>query len=186
MIQQSFYTGHKRCHAIKFQLVTLPNGMKFHVSQPDSARRHDSILLSKSNILQKLEALEVDSVIKYRMHGDSAYAAFVPYLSSGELGPVRVVVEQDIGEAKQLFKFVTYQGLLRVREMKVATICFAALLLHDVYIPLNGSKVATEFNVPPPTLEDWTRGEMRKMKLTAEEIEENEDLTDILREIHMD
>lgn len=55
--QQSIYTKHKKFHGIKFQVVVLPNGMKFHVFHPIEARRHDSFLLTQSQFLPRLVQL---------------------------------------------------------------------------------------------------------------------------------
>jgi hypothetical protein len=134
----------------------LPNGMQFHVHAAESARRHDSWILQNSGVVQKLRDLQEFSEQKYRIHGDPAYGADPPFLSSTGLGPVRVTIEQDFGETKDDFKIVNWARFLQLRKMKVAMIFFVALFLHDLYITLNGSKVSTEFGVAPPTIEEWT------------------------------
>lgn len=164
-IQPIFYTGYKKMHGVKFQVIVLPNGMKLHVSHPSTIRKHDSSLLRQSYVLQKLEALQEQLTTKYRMHGDPAYGNRPPFLSSGELGQVRVTVEQDFGEAKELFKYVTYFRSLQLLKMKLSLIFFSSLLLHDMYITFNGSKVGTYFGLAAPSLEEWTSQGKKKLNM---------------------
>ena len=54
-IQRQVYNGHKRVHALKFQNVTLPNGMIANLSGPYEGRRHDSFMLAESSLLNQLQ-----------------------------------------------------------------------------------------------------------------------------------
>lgn len=155
-VQMGFYTKHKKIHGLKFQIIVLPNGMKFHVSHPDSARRRDAHLLSESRILQAIENMQANWEEKFRIHGDAAYGSYLCYLSSGELGNVRVTVENDIGEVKEYFKFINYERMLQLQRMQVASIFLVALLLHDMYVSLIGSTVSRFFSLLPPSLAQWT------------------------------
>ena len=178
--QRAMYSGHKKIHAIKFQIVGLPNGMQFHVSLPDSARRHDSFLLSQSKILQTLNQIQegAEEENKFRMHGDPAYANHL-YLSGGDLGEIRVVIEQDIGEAKEFYKLVNYERLLQIKKTKVSLICFMILVLHDIYVCLNGSKVGRYFNLAAPSLEEWTIQGPKKVALESGEDDNDDDFIDL-------
>ena len=53
--QQNFYSGHKRHHVIKYQAVTLPNGIIARVDGPYQERRHDSYMLTSSGILEHMQ-----------------------------------------------------------------------------------------------------------------------------------
>ena len=50
LIQQAFYSGHKKGHGLKIHTVCLPNGMDLHVYGPISARRYDIFLFVESDI----------------------------------------------------------------------------------------------------------------------------------------
>ena len=53
--QRQVYNGHKIVHALKFQDVTLPNGMIANLSGPYEGRRHDSFMLAESGLLNHLQ-----------------------------------------------------------------------------------------------------------------------------------
>ena len=52
--QKHAYSGHKRCHGLKFQTVVTPDGLIACLWGPMNGNRHDSHMLSESNLLQKL------------------------------------------------------------------------------------------------------------------------------------
>ena len=167
-LQQSVYSGYKKQFGIKFQVAVLPNGMKLHVHSAESARRHDSFILNQSNLLNHLAANQLNSQDKFRLHGDPAYGALPPFLSSGGLGRVRVLVEQDFGESKEFFKMVTFKRALQLGCEQVVKIYFISFLLHDIFIIFNGSKVGTCCQCLPPTIEDYVSQGKKKINLIAD------------------
>lgn len=48
--QKLFYSGHKRTHCLKFQSVTLPDGIIAHWSGPYTGNRHDAGIFRESGI----------------------------------------------------------------------------------------------------------------------------------------
>jgi hypothetical protein len=55
--QRAVYSGHKRCHGIKFQSVVTPDGLIARFFGPIPGARHDSFMLAESQLLAQLEAL---------------------------------------------------------------------------------------------------------------------------------
>jgi nuclease HARBI1 len=54
LFQKLMYSGHKRCHGIKFQSVVTPDGLFASMYGPVSGNRHYYFLLSNSGLLIKL------------------------------------------------------------------------------------------------------------------------------------
>jgi DDE superfamily endonuclease len=50
LMQRAMYSGHKRRPGLKWQVVTTPDGMLFHVFGPFEGRRHDMDLYAGSGI----------------------------------------------------------------------------------------------------------------------------------------
>ena len=73
LVQQSWWTGWKKLHGLKWQTVTMPNGMDFEIWGPCSVRHPDAYTLNKSTILEKLDACQAANALKFKMYGDSAY-----------------------------------------------------------------------------------------------------------------
>ncbi|XP_063912768.1 uncharacterized protein LOC135129532 [Zophobas morio] len=68
-MQKELYSGHKRVHCLKFQAITLPNGLILHLSQPYPGRRHDSFILKDTHILQQLRLY----CPTFCLYGDEGY-----------------------------------------------------------------------------------------------------------------
>jgi hypothetical protein len=73
--QKFLYSGPKRCHGIKLQSpVFTPDGLFACMYGPITGNRHDSFMMSRSQLLQKLQAfMPQDGGILYSMYGDPAY-----------------------------------------------------------------------------------------------------------------
>ena len=53
--QEAIFNGHDRVHGLKFQSVTLPDGMMGSLFGPVDGRRHDSTVMYLSNVVGILE-----------------------------------------------------------------------------------------------------------------------------------
>jgi nuclease HARBI1 len=74
--QRLAYSGHKRCHGIKFQSVTTPDGLIALMYGPIPGSRHDSFMLGESNLIQQLREvipLNDQGIPLYQLYGDPAY-----------------------------------------------------------------------------------------------------------------
>jgi len=49
-LQRACYSGHKQCHAIKFQSICTPDGLLLHIYGPVEGSRHDMFLYHESGI----------------------------------------------------------------------------------------------------------------------------------------
>ena len=70
--QRLAYSGHKRCHGIKFQSVVTPDGMFALLYGPIAGSRHDCFLLAQSDLVQQLrQTIPLDphtNLPKYSLH----------------------------------------------------------------------------------------------------------------------
>ena len=84
-VQRELYSGNKRGHYIKFQSLFYPNGMIGDLYASMIGRRHDSYLLRKSElnnrILNMLHPFLPDTV--YHTYGDAAYPHLPLWLKRG-------------------------------------------------------------------------------------------------------
>ena len=54
--QRSVYSGHKKCHGLKWQGINSPDGIIQFLHGPFSGKAHDTAILEESNLLQVLRA----------------------------------------------------------------------------------------------------------------------------------
>ena len=71
--QKQAYSGHKRCHGLKFQSVVTPDGLIALLWGPMNGNRHDSHMLRQSKLLQQLQNMMPVNGITYALYGDPAY-----------------------------------------------------------------------------------------------------------------
>jgi DDE superfamily endonuclease len=78
------YSGHKWCHGIKFQSVVTPDGLFESMYGLVSGNRHNSFLLSNSDLLNKLQELMTDdapediAAVLCSLYGNPAYPQSIP------------------------------------------------------------------------------------------------------------
>ncbi|XP_077557627.1 uncharacterized protein LOC144172909 [Haemaphysalis longicornis] len=151
--QQEYFSGHKRCHVVKYQAVMCANGIICQLDRPYKGRRHDAGILKESRLYENLE--KVAQGQRLVIYGDPAYPLkpllMKPY-GGGSLQPhearfnrrmstVRQAVEWGFGKVAGEFAFVDFHknqkfSLQHVRRMyKVAT------LLSNCHTCLYGSQV---------------------------------------------
>lgn len=68
--QRAIYSGHKRVHALKFQALTLPDGMIGSLYGPVAGRRHDSTMFAMSGLLGRLNT----NIGGFCIYGDAGYS----------------------------------------------------------------------------------------------------------------
>ncbi|XP_022806314.1 uncharacterized protein LOC111343414 [Stylophora pistillata] len=117
------FNGHKRVHSLKFQSVTLPNGLIANLFGPVEGRRHDAGILADSKLLDSLDQYAFntngDPVCLY---GDPAYPirvhlqvpfrqnAITPAMEAfnSSMSSVRESVEWTFGDVSKSFKALDF------------------------------------------------------------------------------
>jgi DDE superfamily endonuclease len=70
---------------VKFQAITAPDGLIFHIFGPVEGTRHDMTLYRESNIYVVLQASMNINGMQYCLYGDPAYC-LRPYMQVGYQG----------------------------------------------------------------------------------------------------
>jgi hypothetical protein len=87
--QRAAYSGHKRCHCVKFQSVVTPDGLIAFLYGPIPGARHDSFMLAESGLLTQLSQImprNQPGVDVYALYGDPAYPQS-RYINGGFCNP---------------------------------------------------------------------------------------------------
>lgn len=161
IVQEVWFTGWKKFHGMKWQTITLANGMDFHhVWGPLSVKWPDAVSLVRSNIYelmrQKLRAVG----IPFKIFGDSAfwpndYMSTMDDIPGRGLSSVRETVEWSYKDVKMLWKYCDYKHVLQMRKQPVAKIMFVCMLMRNAYVTMNACQTAEFLDMMPPSLEDW-------------------------------
>ena len=163
--QRELYSGHKRQHGHKYQVIIAPDGLLW-VYGPVSARRNDSFVLKDSGLHDWLNANSKDSQGDLFLFGDKGYAAkdhlVVPHkgLHIGpaeqefnlEMSRFRIAVEWAIGSVPTLFPRLEIKRLQRSLHSDLAAQYRVGCLLRNALSCLAGNQTAQTFNCDTPTL----------------------------------
>lgn len=169
-LQQSFYTGFKKQHGLKWQTVDLPNGMNFHVWGPCSMRHNDIYTYYKSDINNKIANVQLGNQLQFKIYGDSAYVVLneshlthryeepsgAQVLTNECMSSCRQCIEWHYGDTSRLWKMIDYAHGLKIRQMNVVQMVNAAIILRNAHVTMNGNITGEYFQCNPPTFESWT------------------------------
>ena len=167
--QRQVYNGHKRVHALKFQNVTLPNGMIANLSGPYEGRRHDSFMLAGSRLLPQLQQHAWFHNNPLCIYGDPTYPLSVhlqaPFRGvaltedqkrfNKAMSSVRVTVEWLFGLVLNYFKFIDFKKMQRIGMSPVGKIYIVCSMLQNAHTCMYGNQISETFEIEPPPVRDY-------------------------------
>lgn len=169
--QKIVYSGHKRCHVLKFQAVTTPHGLIANLFGPIEGRRHDAGILRLSGLLGELDTMKDTAGNNMCIYGDAAYplnkCLMTPFkgvitdeekLFNKRMSKVRVTVEWSFGKIISLFAFLDFKKNNKLLLQPVGKYYVVGTLLCNCHTCLYGSETAAFFSLTPPDLEYYLNG----------------------------
>ena len=171
--QQVVYNDHKQIHALKFQAVAIPNGLKANLYSSVEGRCHDAGKLKDSGLLHTLERQAFsprgDVLCLY---GDPAYPLrphlMIPYrlgevpvvtqntkAFNQKMSSIRVSVEWLFGNVSNYFKFIDYKKNLKLGLSAVGKYYIVAALFRNILTCLYGNTTSEGFQLDPPTVQNY-------------------------------
>lgn len=167
--QEKSYNGHKRKHGLKFQSVTTPDGLLRDFDGPYEGLRHDSAILTQSNVLERIRTItETHGDVCYA-YGDPAYP-ISPFIITGfkgnqltveqsifnrEMSAVRISVEWGFAILKSKWGFINLPEEMKLFLNCPGKIVMVSAILTNAYTCLYGNQLSVVFNCDPPTLEEY-------------------------------
>lgn len=160
--QEAAYSGHKRTHAIKFQLVVTPDRLIASLFGPIPGARHDSYMLAESGLLQQLSQMMTrnqPNVLVYTLYGDPAYPQS-QYIVGGYQNPapnsikaqwntamskVCICVEWGFKEITQTWTFLDFRRRMKIFLFPVAKYYVVAAFLTNIHNCFYSNQTATYF-----------------------------------------
>ncbi len=173
------YTGYKKFHGMKFQAVTVPNGMIAHLDGPYRAPQNDAGVLSESGLLGCMHAhatqpgsVEGDPPERryFQLYGDSTYAMsgvlvsphmWVGVLTAAEwawnmaMGGVRISAEHAFGIVLQEWPFLRCSWKHHILGTACGLWYRVAVLLtnaHNAFVP---NQTTDRYDCMPPSIYEY-------------------------------
>ena len=168
--QRACYSGHKRFHCLVYQTITTPDGLLFSLYGPEESRRHDMTLLHNSGISKALSSCLLINGRQFYVYGDAGYILRVwmqtvfNYVGASkaeteynkDMIAVRVTVEWNYKDLKQLWCRNDFSRLLKVRQFPVSLLYVAgALLLNYKTCLENWGQVGKYCRCKVPTFDEY-------------------------------
>lgn len=170
MCQRSVYSGHRRMHCLMYMTITTPDGLISALHGPIEGRRHDLTLFRQSGWEADLEHLLLIDGIQHYVYADSAFT-IRPYLQVpfGTVGAtlqqvlfnramsgVRVAVEWNYKDLKQMWSTNDYSRLLKVRQAPIGLIYKASALMLNLRTCIyKGGQAGSYFEVKAPSISEY-------------------------------
>lgn len=169
--QESAYNGHKRKHGLKFQSITTPDGLLRDFAGPWEGVRHDSAMLVRSNVLDRLRSIVNAYGHPCYVYGDPAYP-LTEFIVTGfrgvrltpeqndfnrEMSALRISVEWGFAILKTKWAFINFSNDLQLHLNCPGKIVMVAAILTNAHTCLYGNQVSTVFGIDPPALEEYLR-----------------------------
>ena len=167
---RALFNGHKRIHAIKFQSVVAPNGLTVNFYSPAEEKKHDSAMLTMSNLRNQLiqysrkansDALCIYGDPVYPLHpqlqGSSKSQNLTPQQAdfNKSMSNVRTSVEWVFGELLNYFSILDYKKNLKIELSAVVKMYYVCALLTNTHICLYRFITSDFSDNEPPTLEEY-------------------------------
>jgi len=167
-IQQAFYNGWKKLHALKYQSVDLPNGMIMDMTKAFSGRRSDLRTLRVSNINGRVRDAQVRNNVQLCMYGDSIFPVLTHVrrkhknhpntaaqsLQNQVMKKARVTIEWDYGRILELWGYVDWRKNCKIlgKGANISKVYLVCALLPNMHCCLYGCETSNYFNCEPPSL----------------------------------
>ena len=160
--QRLAYSGHKRCHGIKFQSVVTPDGLIALMYGPIAGSRHDSFLLGQSNVIQQLRQImptDDRGIPAFQLYGDPAYPQSgvlfggfqnvrpntIEAAWNTEMSKVREVVEWLFKEIIVQWSFLDYKPSMKIFKSPIGMYYIIGAFLTNLRCCCYGSQTSTYF-----------------------------------------
>lgn len=168
--QEEVYNGWKRQHALKYQIITTPDGLIADCFGPMVGRRHDLALLKECRLLDRLSSLPKDlNNQSYYIYGDAAYHSneFMQAPFKGcnlsedmerynrAMSEVRLTVEYGFQRVVTLWAFVDFKKNQKLKLSKIGKQYLVAIMLANLHCCMYGNQTCQYFDIQPPTAEEY-------------------------------
>ena len=167
--EELVYNGHKRCHALKYQFISCPDGLIF-CSLPFEGRRHDAHIVTDTGLVQwAAQHAKNEQGEQLYLFGDPAYANSRAILTKFRgniissmqadfnyiMSKFRVQVEWAIGLIPNQWPRFSVKRRQQTGATPVGQDWLVGVLLFNAKTCLVGNQVSKRLRCDPPTLEEY-------------------------------
>ncbi|OQV17649.1 hypothetical protein BV898_08273 [Hypsibius exemplaris] len=164
----SVSSGKERCHGLKYQAITAPDGLILHLASPFEGARHDASTYLESQAESMLREKMEEVGGQFRLYGDPAYTLsdylITPFRKATQRNEiefnqitarVRIAVGWSFGKVLQLYAYSDFSKNLKIDRQPVAKYYIVSTFLANLHTCIYQSQIRTKFGVVAPSLEEY-------------------------------
>lgn len=170
LLQEEYYSGHKRNHCVKFQSIIGPDGIISSLMGAYPGRRHDAAIYRASNIYQQLQRVGIFGDRRFLIYGDQGYPVndllLCPFGRRANMPQhqidfnesmkiLRASVEWGFQKVIAEFAFVDFKKNQKLLLQDVEAYYKVAVILTNCHSIFYGNQTASFFGVEPPTIQEY-------------------------------
>ncbi|KIK53801.1 hypothetical protein GYMLUDRAFT_178437, partial [Collybiopsis luxurians FD-317 M1] len=161
--QEAAYSSYKKIHALKYQVVCLPNGIVGHLAGPYEGRHNDNYLLADSKFLDCFAEFayrpDIDPAYGYGPHLISPFAddelSDIQRTWNNQMSQVCIKVEHGFGVVTNLWPFLNSFYKMQVLLSPIGRYYRIAVLLMNASNCVSPNQISQRFDCLPPTLDKY-------------------------------
>ena len=164
-MQAAIYDG---IHSLGYQGVPELDGVIWDLYGPECGRRHDLVLLRKSNFNERLRDVQLDEIDQYVAYADKTYndhshligayhghnVADWKLHENNVMKSMRIGIEWAFGKVTSQNRYIDYYKGMAVGMIPVGRMYRVAVLLANAHSCFYGNQSSLYFNIEPPSIEE--------------------------------
>ena len=157
------YNGPTKVHSMKFKSIATPNGLIATLYGPVESKRHNSVMLARSKVLNQLQEEapyafmaipRIFSDFTFRVHF-TALLTDLPKAWNKSMSEVRFLIEWIFGDVVKYFKFLDFKRNSKLCSSAVGKVYILCALLHNSRACLCGAITSKFFQFFPTTVHEY-------------------------------
>jgi hypothetical protein len=163
--QRIYYSGHKRCHCLRYQNVTTPDGLISSFYGPLPGSNNDLNILDDSGLSDIMRRHCPD----FHLYGDAAYAsrgpqfitAFIPPSNEIErtintvMNSYRTEVEHSFAVVNNSFAYSDLRSSQKIYLTSVIKDYPVCILFCNIMNTFRPNQVSQRFKMAPPSIQEY-------------------------------
>ena len=177
--QELYYSGYKKCHAVKYQALSTPDGLIVHLAGPSTGQESAWTAYQSSGLVEKLRELQLvddrDPVRRFHIYGNPAYSLSYGILCAYQAQPnqplspllqevnthmpsLRISVQHGFARLMMLWGYNGFKMGLKIGLSPVATYFMVLVLFCNIHSCFHGNQTSKKFHWSSPSVHTYLSG----------------------------
>ncbi|RPA89134.1 hypothetical protein L873DRAFT_1839327 [Choiromyces venosus 120613-1] len=145
--QEIYYSGYKKCHAVKYQALSTPDSLIIHLARPYTGQERK---------LQELQLVDDPDLVKrFHIYGDPAYSLSYGIIFNTHMSSLHISVEYEFARLMMLCRYNGFKMVLKIGLSPVAAYFMVSVLFCNIHSCFHGNQTSKKFHCNPPSVHSY-------------------------------